>query len=97
LLQLFKGYPKAAQRLYLFVKQHTATLQLNNSYPYAPLLKVRRRNFGDQSQTDLFSSKYMSCQFAELLAVIFKASNRYTSWPRLPDHHSSIYRGLWQL
>ncbi|GAU19915.1 hypothetical protein TSUD_95200 [Trifolium subterraneum] len=31
LLQLFKGYPKAAQRLYLFVKQRTATLQLNNS------------------------------------------------------------------
>ncbi|GAU17608.1 hypothetical protein TSUD_341520 [Trifolium subterraneum] len=71
-IQLFKGYPKAAQWLYLFVKQHTATLQLNNSYSYAPLLKARRRNFGDQSQTDLFSSKYMSCHFAELLAVIFK-------------------------
>ncbi|GAU48589.1 hypothetical protein TSUD_405790 [Trifolium subterraneum] len=71
-IQLFKGYPKAAQRLYLFVKQHTATLQLNNSYPYAPLSKVRRRNFGDQSQTDQFSSKYMSCHYAELLAVIFK-------------------------
>src|SRR6266487_5954946 len=71
-IQLFKGYPKAAQRLYLFVKQHTATLQLNNNYPYAPLSKVRRRNFGDQSQTDQFSSKYMSCHYAELLAVIFK-------------------------
>ncbi|GAU46303.1 hypothetical protein TSUD_283280 [Trifolium subterraneum] len=71
-IQLFKGYPKAAQRLYLFVKQHTTTLQLNNSYPYAPLSKVRRRNFGVQSQTDQFSSKYMSCHYAELLAVIFK-------------------------
>src|SRR6266487_2656069 len=71
-IHLFKGYPKAAQRLYLFVKQHTATLQLNNSYSYASLLKVRRRNFGDQSQTDQFSSNYISCHYAELLAVIFK-------------------------
>src|SRR6266487_5870678 len=71
-IQVFKGYPKAAQRLYLFVKQHTATLQLNNIYSYATLLKVRRRNFGDRSQTDLFSSNYMSCHYAELLAVIFK-------------------------
>src|SRR6266487_5616551 len=71
-IQLFKGYPKAAQRLYLLVKQHTTTLQLNNSSSHAPLSKVRRRNFGDQSQTDQFSSKYMSCHYAELLAVIFK-------------------------
>src|SRR6266487_5338530 len=71
-IQLFKGYPKAAQRLYLLVKQHTATLQLNNNSSHAPLSKVRRRNFGDQSQTDQFYSKYMSCHYAELLAVIFK-------------------------
>src|SRR6266487_5664616 len=51
-IQLFKGYPKAAQRLYLLVKQHTTTLQLNNSSLYARLSKVRRRNFADQSQTD---------------------------------------------